>query len=144
MSITKSIKAFLVAIIVVSLLVTQTQFAQAVTSEEIANITAQISYIQQLMAKLGFAQVAGVSTSDVVYELSGDTTNVVNVPHTSALSIPEGTITFSFNATNINSRGGLLTKDASGYGGGGNHFAAYIYKGKLNIRFQDTDSDATF
>ncbi|MEM7545403.1 MAG: tandem-95 repeat protein [Pseudomonadota bacterium] len=85
-----------------------------------------------------------------VFELAGVTTfngsngNVVNVAPTADLEIAEGTIAFSFIDDNPGTRQGLVTKDASGFVGGGNHLAAYIEGGDLNVRFQDGVNSEVF
>ena len=77
-----------------------------------------------------------------VFEQSGVKTyngnaSVDNYAPDPALKIPEGTIAFSFIDDKTSVRQGLIVKDASGYSGGGNHFAAYIEKRDLKVRFQD-------
>ncbi|GAB5378278.1 MAG: hypothetical protein AcusKO_47400 [Acuticoccus sp.] len=72
-----------------------------------------------------------------VTSYSGASGDVDNYAPDAALNIPEGTIAFSFIDDNPGSRQGLVVKDASGYAGGGNHFAAYINGGDLLVRFQD-------
>ncbi len=57
----------------------------------------------------------------------------------SALEITEGTIVFSFVDADPSVRQGLVVKDASGAAGGGNHFAALIDGGDLDVRFQNAD-----
>ncbi|MEM8633002.1 MAG: Ig-like domain-containing protein, partial [Pseudomonadota bacterium] len=69
---------------------------------------------------------------------SGSSADVDNYdPDDLNLAIPTGTIAFSFVDSDPNSRQGLVTKDASGFAGGGNHFAAYIDDGNLNVRIQN-------
>jgi hypothetical protein len=70
--------------------------------------------------------------------------DVVEAPHSEFLSLESGTIAFTFNADSISGRQGLFTKDASYYGGGGNHFSAYLDNGELVVRFQDGASDKIF
>lgn len=77
-------------------------------------------------------------------EFYGSKKDIVNEAHKSALEISEGTISFSFNADSVSGRSGLISKDAYGYEGGGDHFSAWVHKGKLYIRFQDGENDAVF
>jgi len=72
---------------------------------------------------------------------SGSFGDVDQYAHSTAFSIPEGTIAFSFVADNPSARGGLVVKDASGYAGGGNHFASYLENGDLKLRVQDGSSE---
>ena len=87
---------------------------------------------------------------DPVFSLAGDTefngrsSSIVEVAPSAALEIDSGSILFSFEADTVSGRKGLISKDASYYKGGGNHFSAWIEKGSLFARFQDTDSDAIF
>jgi hypothetical protein len=74
---------------------------------------------------------------------SGSSADVANYTPSDALKIAEGTIAFSFIDANPSVRQGLVVKDASGFVGGGNHFAAYIDGGDLLVRFQDGDSETT-
>lgn len=95
-------------------------------------------------------EVVEADIADTVFSLKGQTEfsgvlgDVINLSHRSGFEIEEGTIAFSFNADTVKGRSGLISKDAAGYDGGGNHFSAWIDKGKLHVRFQDDDSDATF
>jgi hypothetical protein len=107
---------------------------------------------EPLPASKDDAQAAPVdeATPSPVFSLMGDTEfsrnsgDIVNLNHTSSLEISEGTIAFSFEADNIRKTAGLISKDASYYDGGGNHFSVWIKRGTLHVRFQDEDSDATF
>ena len=78
-----------------------------------------------------------------VQSFDGTADDVINLPHDNILEIAEATIAFSFIATNVTTRQGLVTKDASGFAGGGNHLAMYINKGDFVVRFQD-GSTSTF
>ncbi|UMA66195.1 Ig-like domain-containing protein [Roseivivax marinus] len=75
---------------------------------------------------------------------NGSSGSVINVAPTPDLEIAEGTIAFSFIDDNPSARQGLVVKDASGFAGGGNHFAAYIESGDLKVRFQDGANSETF
>ncbi|KMW57776.1 Alkaline phosphatase [Candidatus Rhodobacter oscarellae] len=57
--------------------------------------------------------------------------------HQAGLEMAQGTIAFSFNATNLNGYEFLFSKDATGFGNGG-HVSAYIEaNGDLVVRIQD-------
>jgi hypothetical protein len=106
---------------------------------------------EPLPASKDDAQAAPVDEAapSPVFSLMGDTEfsrsgDIVNLNHTSSLEISEGTIAFSFEADSVRKTAGLISKDASYYDGGGNHFSVWIKKGTLHVRFQDEDSDATF
>ncbi|HEU0221893.1 MAG TPA: Ig-like domain-containing protein [Paracoccaceae bacterium] len=75
---------------------------------------------------------------------SGAAADVIEVAHSAAFEVPEATIGFSFKADSVSGMHGLLSKDASGYAGGGNHFTAYIEDGTLYVRFQDGSADKLF
>lgn len=79
-----------------------------------------------------------------VTSYTGSSSGVDNYAPDPALQIPEGTIAFSFVDDAPSVRQGLVVKDASGFVGGGNHFAAYIEKGDLKFRFQDGAESSTF
>ncbi len=72
-----------------------------------------------------------------ITSFSGSKKDVNNVPPDPSLEIEEGTVAFSFIDDDPSARQGLVTKDAFGFEGGGNHLAAYIDDGDLNVRFQD-------
>lgn len=74
---------------------------------------------------------------------SGASSDVEVISHSDALELTEGTISFSFSNNNIGWREGLFTKDAAGYGEGG-HFAAYLERGDLVVRFQSADQTVSF
>ncbi|MEM9197491.1 MAG: LamG domain-containing protein [Pseudomonadota bacterium] len=87
------------------------------------------------------------SSDEAVVLLQGDYSfsgarDVKEYAHSEDLELDEATIAMTFNADSVSGRKGLMSKDASGYAGGGNHFAAWIENGTLNIRFQDGSSDA--
>ncbi|MGB3244714.1 MAG: hypothetical protein WBB25_09275 [Sulfitobacter sp.] len=52
------------------------------------------------------------------------------------MNLSSATIALSFNADAVTGSHGLLSKDASGYAGGGNHFTSYIKDRTLFVRFQ--------
>ena len=75
-----------------------------------------------------------------VHSFNGGTADVINLPHESTFELSDATIAFSFAADTVNSRQGLVTKDASGDAGGGNHLAIYLDDGELIARFQNGGS----
>jgi hypothetical protein len=68
--------------------------------------------------------------------------DVIEVAHSADLALDSATISLSFSADSVSGRLGLLSKDASGYSGGGNHFSVYIENGSLIARFQDGTGDS--
>ncbi len=70
--------------------------------------------------------------------------NVIELKHSSDFEVAAATIALSFNADSVSGRLGLVSKDATGYGGGGNHITAYIDDGELIVRFQNGNNDKTF
>ncbi len=75
---------------------------------------------------------------------NGTNTNVQQIPHSALYSIAQGTLNFSFTAADTVGQQGLFSKDASGFVGGGNHFAIYLEKSTLTVRFQNGTTDAIF
>ncbi|MEM9359018.1 MAG: hypothetical protein AAGB04_22780, partial [Pseudomonadota bacterium] len=75
-------------------------------------------------------------------EFSGRKKHIMNLDHNGDLELEEGTIAFTFNADDVRNTQGLLSKDASGYVGGGNHLSIMLEGDDLVLRFQDEDSDA--
>ncbi|MEM9784470.1 MAG: LamG-like jellyroll fold domain-containing protein, partial [Pseudomonadota bacterium] len=71
-------------------------------------------------------------------------TDVVVVNHNADLEIDAGTIAMSFIADKTWGMQGLLSKDAKGYAGGGNHFVAYLRGDDLHVRFQSEDDSQEF
>ncbi|WP_415182196.1 LamG-like jellyroll fold domain-containing protein [Phaeovulum sp.] len=74
------------------------------------------------------------------HEISGKG-DVINVKATDALHLDSATIALTFNADVVSGSHGILSKDAYGYAGGGNHFTSYIQNGTLHVRFQDGASE---
>ncbi|SIT06813.1 Concanavalin A-like lectin/glucanases superfamily protein [Roseivivax lentus] len=82
-----------------------------------------------------------------VFSLPGELTiadagDVFEMAHSAELEISSGTVAFSFTADDVAGVQGLVAKDASGYVGGGHHFAAYLQGNTLMVRLQDAASDA--
>ena len=77
------------------------------------------------------------------HQFSGSSGDVINLPHDAVYETSDATIAFSFNAESVSGKQGLVSKDARGYSGDGNHVSIYIDKGVLKARFQDGQSDTT-
>jgi parallel beta-helix repeat protein len=75
-------------------------------------------------------------------DFSGQRRDIINVEHREVLEIEEGTIGFGFNAATVRGTQGLISKDAEGFEGGGNHLTAYLQNGVLRLRVEDEDSSA--
>ncbi|UWR25066.1 tandem-95 repeat protein [Sulfitobacter sp. S223] len=75
---------------------------------------------------------------------NGANNSVQEIAHSGLYSIAEGTLNFSFTAADTIGQQGLFSKDASGYVGGGNHFALYLQGSTLTARFQNGTADAIF
>ena len=71
----------------------------------------------------------------------GNASNVVSLSHNEDVDWTEVTFAMEFNASSTQGYQGLISKDATGYSGGGNHFSAYIENGFLKVRLQDGESD---
>ncbi|WP_297776179.1 right-handed parallel beta-helix repeat-containing protein [uncultured Roseovarius sp.] len=88
--------------------------------------------------------------ANVVYEqaaeqtFTGKTASIVNLEHDAAYEVPEGTISFTFNADDLRGTQGLFSKDAFHYAGGGNHLSVMLKGDSLYLVFQDEDSDMAF
>ncbi|MEO1058058.1 MAG: LamG-like jellyroll fold domain-containing protein, partial [Actinomycetota bacterium] len=78
-----------------------------------------------------------------VMVFDGTDNTVLEQPHSSNLNIAQGTVAFAFNAADTSGDQGLFAKDASGFGGGGNHFALYLDGSVLKARFQDDGNSST-
>jgi len=88
------------------------------------------------------------STSGAALWLTGaieitSESDVVSVAPTTDLNLSSGTVWLTFNSNDVSGTSGVISKDATGYTGGGNHFTTYIQDGSLNVRFQDGTSDQT-
>jgi hypothetical protein len=74
----------------------------------------------------------------------GKNSSVIELAPSDALMTESATISFNFNADSVAGRQGLLTKDAKGYEINEGHYAAYIEKGKLLVRFQEGAESEVF
>ncbi len=84
----------------------------------------------------GQKAVAGIPGSQT---FSGERGDYLELQHSDALALANGTIAMQFNLDATAGVNTLFSKDASGYGDGG-HITAYVYNGTLKIRLQ---SDST-
>lgn len=73
--------------------------------------------------------------SPAANQFDGDDVFIAN--HTDAMLLNNGTLSFSFEADNVASRQGLISKDSKDYDDGG-HFTIYLESGRLIARFQST------
>ncbi len=73
--------------------------------------------------------VSGIQT------FSGSDGDYQELGHDASLALSNGTYALTFNASDLNGKQALFSKDAGGYGDGG-HFTALIENGILTIRFQ--------
>jgi Ca2+-binding RTX toxin-like protein len=73
------------------------------------------------------------------HTFTGDRTDYIDIGNPPALALANATISLAFSATDVNTRQGLFSKDASGFGNGG-HLTVWISDGKIKIR-QQTDDD---
>jgi Bacterial Ig domain/Concanavalin A-like lectin/glucanases superfamily len=101
-----------------------------------ATVTVEVAVQEPIPAPI-FAR-AGIKT------YTGSSGDVDNIPHSPLFAIAEGTVALSFKDGNPSVRQGLVVKDAFGYTGGGNHFAAYVEQNQLKVRFQDGSSELSF
>ncbi|MCI2401184.1 Ig-like domain-containing protein [Aliiroseovarius sp. N1Y82] len=84
---------------------------------------------------------ATVYNAPGVQEFDGTAGGVVEIAHDAAFETPEGTVAFSFIATDTSGAQGLFAKDASGYVGGGHHLVMFLKGSTLKVRVQDADSE---
>ena len=84
----------------------------------------------------GIKAVAGVPGAST---FSGERGDYLEIAHSQALAMANGTIAMTFALDSIGGSNTLFSKDASGYGDGG-HLTAYIYNGKLTVRLQSDDA----
>ena len=77
-------------------------------------------------------------------ESNGRIGDIVKVSHTAAMELDAGSLSFRFNADKVSGQQALLSKDAPGYAGGGNHVAAWLKDDMLKFRFEDADSQVVF
>ncbi len=63
--------------------------------------------------------------------------NDLEIAHTGALQLEQGTIALKFTATDVSGRKTLLSKDARGYEDGG-HLTAFVNNGQLEVRLQSS------
>ncbi len=78
-----------------------------------------------------------------VMDFDGTAGTVLQLAPDPALNVDQGTVAFSFNASDTNGDQGLFSKDASGFGDGG-HLAIYLDDNDLKARFQNASADVSF
>lgn len=71
---------------------------------------------------------------------SGDDGDYLNIAHTDALALEQGTYAMFFTANQVTGRQGLFSKDFTNFQDGG-HLTALIRDGKLVVRFQSDSED---
>ena len=71
---------------------------------------------------------------------SGENDDFVEIAHSEALELANGTISFTFIANEIGGYQALFSKDASGQAQGG-HMTAWVVDGRLKVRFQTTSTE---
>ncbi|MEO1747598.1 MAG: hypothetical protein AAFR27_03095, partial [Pseudomonadota bacterium] len=78
------------------------------------------------------------------HEFRGRDSDVYEYAHDRDMALKSGTLSFTFNADKVNGTRGLVSKDAGGFAGGGDHFTSYIKDGTLVVRFQDGKDSKIF
>ena len=88
--------------------------------------------------------VAGALTGDTDTAATFDGSNdYVEIPPSTDFQLSQGSVTMWFNAATIGSQMGLLSRDSSGFDGGG-HVTIWVNNsGQLEVRHQDTSSSYT-
>ena len=84
--------------------------------------------------------LGGDTDTAATFDGSGD---YVEIPHSTDFQLSQGSITMWFNAASIGSRMGLLSRDSSGFDGGGHVTIWLTDTGQLEVRHQDTSSSYT-
>ncbi len=80
----------------------------------------------------GLKAIAGIPGTNT---FSGERNDYLEIAHSPALALTNGTIGLSFALDAVNGTNTLFSKDASGYGDGG-HLTAYVHDGKITVRLQ--------
>ncbi|MBM7069100.1 G8 domain-containing protein [Actibacterium sp. 188UL27-1] len=81
---------------------------------------------------------------DGTLDFNGSSSKVKNYEHTNEFSISSAEISFSFSADQVSSKAGLISKDALGVTGDGNHLSAWVEDGDLLVRFQNSDEQRKY
>jgi|GEM_PF-3574664 len=77
-------------------------------------------------------------------ELNGFKNSVLEFQHTTDFALEDAAISFTFNADDVNSRSGLVSKDAFGRFQNDGHFTSYLHDGELYVRYQEGRQSETF
>ncbi|MEO1621818.1 MAG: LamG-like jellyroll fold domain-containing protein, partial [Cyanobacteria bacterium J06632_3] len=77
-----------------------------------------------------------IAQSASAYTFNGSEAMVID--HQDAMLLNEGTLSFSFNANDVDDNQYLFSKDSSGYDTGG-HLSIYLDDDRLYVRFQSTN-----
>ena len=72
-------------------------------------------------------------------DFTGEWKDHVEVEHTEAMQVAQGTITFDFNADDVFGSHALFSKD--GYGNEAGHITAFVSEGRVKVRLQDGQRD---
>ncbi|MBY8978061.1 tandem-95 repeat protein [Rhodobacteraceae bacterium NNCM2] len=104
-------------------------------AEDTASVSVKVSALNSTTASL-----IGAATGE--NDISGRS-DVIEIAHNDSLAVDEATIALGFNADTVSGKHGLISKDASYFGGGGNHFVAYLENGVLKVRYQDGSTSET-
>ena len=79
----------------------------------------------------------GISGDSSAIELNGS--GHVEIPHDPNLMLDQGSVQLWFNAPDVESKQGLISKDSSGYDDGG-HLTVWVDDGEIIVRLQSDDS----
>ena len=119
---------------------------EPVTEEPVAEPITEVPVAEEPVTEVPGRSPAAIVAEQVVFSRAGAlevsaARDVVEIGHDDAMALEAGIIALSFNADTVSGWTGILSKDAAGYSGGGNHFTVYVAEGRLCIRFQDGSSD---
>ena len=119
---------------------------EPVTEEPVAEPITEVPVAEEPVTEVPGRSPAAIVAEQVVFSRAGAlevsaARDVVEIGHDDAMALEAGIIALSFNADTVSGWTGILSKDAAGYSGGGNHFTVYVANGRLCIRFQDGSSD---
>jgi len=75
-------------------------------------------------------------------QFSGEEGDYIQVAHSDAMELPDGTVAFSFTTDSTAGRQALFSKDHSGFQQGG-HLTAFLVDGRIKVRLQ-SDSESVY
>ncbi|MEM1049743.1 MAG: LamG domain-containing protein [Pseudomonadota bacterium] len=84
----------------------------------------------------GTGPVFGLAGS---HTFDGDRDNHVQVAHSEALEVPNGTLSLAFTADDVTGKKALFSKDGNGFDAGG-HLSVWVKDGELLVRQQSTEA----